>query len=149
MLFGGEAVMPCQILVIEENKLLAAEIVSTLQEAGYMVASATTGPQGLLKLARSRPHLVVVSYDLSLGNGERVCLRVLEICDALVVVIGSEPRADVPMLEAGADAYLLKPFRPAELVARVRSLLRRRKAPVRDIEASRAKLQRSERKNGA
>jgi len=141
--------MPCQILIIEEDKPLAERIVSTLREAGYLVTSAATGSQGLSILGRSRPECVVVSYDMSLGNGERACLRVLEVCDAPLIVISSEPRAGVPMLEAGADAYLVKPFQPAELVARVRSLLRRRKAPRIDIEASSARPQRSGRRNGA
>jgi DNA-binding response OmpR family regulator len=121
-----------RILVIEEDRQIAAEIALTLEAAGFETAAAGTAVQGLSKLYAGRPDLVIVAYDLRFASGERLCLRLLQVCTIPVIVIGVEGETAATLLETGADACMARPVQFSELVARVRSLLRRRKPPEHD-----------------
>jgi len=116
-----------RILVIEEDKLSRADIASTLESAGFEVIAATSLAGGVGKLYKGYPGLVIIADELLLMNGKEDCLQLLHVNDIPVIVLGSEGDAAVALLEAGADACMSRPLHLAELVARVRSLLRRRK----------------------
>ncbi len=116
-----------QILVIERDEVVRAELGSTLEEAGFEVAVAANPLDGLNKLYESRPHLVIMAEDVGGVNGEELCSRVREVSYLPIIVLGSDEEVAGQMLEAGADAYMIRPPNTAELVARVHSLLRRRK----------------------
>ena len=105
--------------------MLRAKLGSALEAAGFKVTHAADSLEGLNKLYESHPQLVIMSEDLPAVNGEELCSRVREVSYLPIIVLGSEEEAAEEMLEVGADAYILKPLNLAELVARVRSLLRR------------------------
>jgi len=116
-----------RILVVDEGKLPTADIASTLEGAGFEVITATSLAGAVSKLYEDYPALVVMADELLPINGKENCLQLLQACDTPVIVLGSEKDAAAAMLEAGADAYMSRPLHLAELVARVRSLLRRTK----------------------
>jgi DNA-binding response OmpR family regulator len=86
---------------------------------------AASGAEGLSKLYEGYPALAIVGGELPSVYVKEVCLRLLQLCDIPVVVLGAEGEDAAEMLEAGADACMPSPLNLAELVARVRSLLRR------------------------
>ena len=116
-----------KILIIEDDKLSRAAIASTLESAGFEVIAETSLAGGVGKLYKAYPDLVIIADELLLINGKEDCLQLLRVCDIPVIVVSSENSAAAAMLEAGADVFMSRPLHLAELVARVRSLLRRRK----------------------
>ncbi len=114
-----------RILVIEQDKVLQVRIVAALEGAGFKVTAASEALDGLKKLYETYPDLIIMAKDLPMVNGEDSCLRVRQAVYMPIIVLGSESEA-AEMLELGADAYVVKPTSLAELVARVRSLLRRK-----------------------
>ena len=116
-----------RILVIEEDKLSRENIASTLGSAGFEVIAATSLAGGVDKLYKGHPDLVIIADELLLMTDKEDCLQLLHVCDIPLIVLGSEGNAAVTMLEAGADACMSRPLHLAELLARVRSLLHRRK----------------------
>ena len=108
-----------------------ADIVSTLEAAGFQVTCVADGHQGLSRVYESRPDLVIVAEQVPGINGEELCSKMRLVSLLPIIVVGNrqEGSHEVRMLEAGADAYMSKPPDLVELVARVRSLLRRTKGP--------------------
>jgi DNA-binding response OmpR family regulator len=101
-----------------------------LQHSGFQVVGTGDGRQALAEIGRERPDLVVMAEDSHRLNKDELCLLIREACQTPIVILGndSEEAAGVEMLEMGADAYLTAPLNLRELLARVRSLLRRTKA---------------------
>ena len=116
-------------LVVDSDETSREEVSSVLKEAGFEVLTAADGPQALARVYESEPDLAIVADDLPLVNGEEFCSRLRQLCNIPIIGVGSEKRelALVRMLELGADTYMTKPPSPAQLVARVNSLLRRYK----------------------
>ena len=98
---------------------------ATLEEAGYTVVRTTDALDGLKKLYEAYPDLIIMDRELPMVNGEDPCLRIRQASYLPMIVLGSNEEA-AEMLELGADAYMTRPPRLSELVARVRSLLRRK-----------------------
>jgi two-component system copper resistance phosphate regulon response regulator CusR len=118
-----------RILVVEDSPPIRKSLVQGLAEAGYSVDEAADGEVGLWH-ARSNQHDVIV-LDLMLPKLDGLAvLRTLrkERCPACVLILTARdaPRDRVAGLEIGADDYLVKPFHFAELLARVKALVRRR-----------------------
>jgi len=107
---------------------LRAEVASALEGAGFQVTGAADGYQGLSSIYESRPDLVIMAEQLPGVIGKELCSRLRQVSYVPIIVLGKrqEGSDEVQMLEAGADAYMSKPPDTVELVARVRSLLRRR-----------------------
>ena len=99
-----------------------------LEEVGYSVIRGTDALDGLKKLYEAHPDLIIMARELPMVDGEDPCLRVRQASYIPIIVIGSKEDA-AETLETGADAYILKPPSPVELVARVRALLRRTQRP--------------------
>ena len=115
---------PRSILVVEDDPGIAAPLVRGLERAGYIATVATTGSQAL-----SAEPTDVVLLDLGLPDtdGIEVCRRIAARGTSAILVIsarGEEPDR-VAALDEGADDYLVKPFGLAELLARIRAVLRR------------------------
>ncbi len=117
-----------RVLVVEDDPGIATQLVRGLTRAGYETGSVTTGQAAL-----DWPVPDVVLLDLGLPDidGIEVCRRLRQACDAAIIVVTArgEETDRVRALDEGADDYLIKPFGLAELLARIRAVLRRSRQP--------------------
>jgi len=119
------------VLVVEDEPNIADLVDLYLSREGYRVLKQATGEGGLRAVRDQRPRLVVLDVGLPDIDGLEVCRRIRTTNSVPVIFLTA--RADeidrVLGLELGADDYLTKPFSPAELVARVKAVLRRTDGP--------------------
>jgi two-component system alkaline phosphatase synthesis response regulator PhoP len=115
------------ILVVEDEPEIARVIRDYLQAAGFTVSVAADGESALQTARISRPDLVVLDLGLPGRDGLDVTRELRRTSDVPIVVVTARgDEADrIVGLELGADDYVVKPFSPKELVARVRALFRR------------------------
>ena len=118
---------PSPLLLIDDDRSLALLVADYCSEDKYTVTSAETGEEGLV-LARQQ-HFVLVILDVMLPgiDGFEVLKRLRRTLNTPVLMLTTRGAAmdRVQGLDGGADDYLAKPFQPEELVARIRSILRR------------------------
>jgi two-component system phosphate regulon response regulator PhoB len=119
-----------KILVIEDEPDILEVIQYNLEREGHRVVSCRDGEQGLRRIRADDPDLVILDLMLPGLDGTEVCRRVkadpvTSTIPILMVTAKSEESDVVLGLGLGADDYLTKPFRPRELVARVKVALRR------------------------
>lgn len=119
-----------KILVIEDDAVVTETLTLYLEQAGFRVASATTGPAGLaLATAADAGDIALVILDLMIPglSGHDVCrrIRATSIVPIVMLTARASENDRVAGLELGADDYVAKPFSPREVVARVQALLRR------------------------
>jgi len=125
---------PARILVVEDERDIAALVAYHLTKEGYRVLTAGAGPEALETAAQERPDLIILDLMLPGLSGYDV-LRELrrhpEIGDVPVVVLTArrEEPDRIRGLELGADDYVTKPFSPQELVLRIGAVLRRAQSP--------------------
>ena len=124
-LFNNED-MTAHILVVDDDPDLAEMLVMVLEAEGFRTTHAADGSSALDEFRQQRPDLVLLDVMLPGLTGVEVCERIRE--ESGVPIIMLTARADtedvVAGLEAGADDYVVKPFNPVELVARIRARLR-------------------------
>jgi two-component system alkaline phosphatase synthesis response regulator PhoP len=118
---------PQSILIVEDEASIASFVSAYLKNAGYTVRTAATGGDALKQVAAEKPSLVVLDLMLPDVDGIEVCKRIRQNSDLPILMLTArdEDVDKIIGLEVGADDYLTKPFNPRELVARVRSILRR------------------------
>ena len=112
------------MLVVEDDAGIATQLVRGLARGGYEADHVTTGADAL---AWGLPDVVLLDLGLPDMDGVEVCRQLREHADVAIIVVtarGEEPER-VLALDAGADDYLVKPFGLAELLARIRAVLRR------------------------
>jgi two-component system OmpR family response regulator len=117
-----------RLLIIEDEQDLASALRRLLADAGFSCDVANDGEEGLYLALESGYDLLVLDLMLPRLQGERVLseLRARGVAIPVLVLTARDAVRDrVRLLEEGADDYLVKPFEPAELVARCRALLRR------------------------
>lgn len=116
-----------KILVVDDDLALADVLSFTLRRSGFDVLLAHNGLEALAMFEREAPDLLVLDWTLPLLDGLQVCtrLRAESPVPILMLTVRQSDDEVVAALEAGADDYVTKPFSPRQLVARVRSLLRR------------------------
>jgi DNA-binding response OmpR family regulator len=115
------------ILVVEDESSIASFVSLYLKNAGYGVRTAATGSEALSQVAAQLPGLIVLDLMLPDIDGIEVCKRIRQTSDVPILMLTArdEDVDKIIGLEVGADDYLTKPFNPRELVARVKSILRR------------------------
>lgn len=116
-----------QVLIIEDDPRIRPLLMRALDERGYAVSSASTGMQGLSMAVDHRPDLVILDLGLPDVDGTQV-LAMLRAVSQVPVIVASARDDDpslVGCLDAGADDYVVKPYTPEQLEARIRAVLRR------------------------
>jgi len=117
-----------RILVIEDEPGIRLAVKDELEFEGFDVELADDGPGGLAAIRRTRPDLILLDLMLPGRNGFQICeeVRAQGLRTPIIVITARNQEADkVRGLELGADDYVTKPLSLAELVARVRAVLRR------------------------
>ncbi|MGW8272128.1 MAG: response regulator transcription factor [Thermodesulfovibrionales bacterium] len=117
-----------KILVIEDERKISEIVSSYLLRDGHDVAVAPTGREGLIAL-KSQPDLVILDLMLPDMDGADICEAVRRDSDVPIIMLTARSSEEerIEGLGIGADDYVVKPFSPRELVARVNALLRRTK----------------------
>jgi len=115
------------ILVVEDESSIASFIALYLKNAGYAVKAVGTGASALNANVAEKPALIVLDLNLPDMDGIEICRRIRKGSDVPILMLTArdEDVDKIIGLEVGADDYLTKPFNPRELVARVKSVLRR------------------------
>jgi DNA-binding response OmpR family regulator len=115
------------ILVVEDETSIASFVAAYLRNAGYAVRTASSARSAVVELAGEVPSLVILDLNLPDGDGVELCRRIRKSSDVPILMLTArdEDVDKIIGLEVGADDYMTKPFNPRELVARVKSVLRR------------------------
>jgi len=126
-----------RILIVDDDPAVRELVAAVLEHAGFETETAETGDQALNAVETRKPKLVLLDVRLPDMSGYSVCRALREQRpDSVPIIFLSGERTEwydrVGGLLLGADDYIVKPFAPDELVARVRTLLRRAERPVRE-----------------
>jgi len=115
------------VLVVDDEIPLTGVVGSYLEREGFKMAVAHTGPDAVDRARALSPDLIILDVMLPGFDGIEVCRRVRQFSDAYIIMLTAkdEEMDKVLGLSMGADDYLVKPFSPRELIARVRAMLRR------------------------
>ena len=116
-----------KIVVIDDEPSVQDVVRAYLEKDGYQVFVAGNGVEGLALAERIKPALIVLDLMLPDISGEEICADIRSRSDVPILMLTAKASADerVAGLVSGADDYLVKPFSPRELVARVNAVLRR------------------------
>jgi DNA-binding response OmpR family regulator len=125
------------VLVVEDEASIASFVAMYLKNAGYVVRVAATGGDALEQVSSEVPALIVLDLMLPDIDGVEICRRIRQDSDVPILMLTArdEDVDKIIGLEVGADDYLTKPFNPRELVARVKSVLRRTAPEGRRVES--------------
>jgi two-component system KDP operon response regulator KdpE len=127
---------PETILIVEDERHICESVAAALEGEGFQACQANTAAYAAVQAASCRPDLIIL--DLGLPDRDGVDFirdyRAWASTPILILSARAEEESKVEALNAGADDYLSKPFGVAELLARVRALLRRRFTPPQDAE---------------
>ena len=126
------------ILVVDDDPKIVALVKTYLERERYSVITAGDGPGALRAIEREQPRLVVLDLMLPGLDGLSVIRRARALGETPILVLSARGSTGdrILGLSEGADDYLPKPFSPAELVVRVRTILRRTERPLADTIAS-------------
>jgi DNA-binding response OmpR family regulator len=129
------------VLLVEDEASIASFVAMYLRNAGYAVRTAGTGEEALQQVDSDAPALIVLDLMLPDIDGVEVCRRIRQESDLPILMLTArdEDVDKIIGLEVGADDYLTKPFNPRELVARVKSVLRRAAPEKRSVETKQIK----------
>ena len=130
--------MALSILIADDDPDLRDILRSILEPEGFAVSEAENGEQALQAVRANPPDLMILDYMMPVLTGPEVCQQVkqdLVLAHLPIIMLTgkSEVQDKVRGINAGADDYLIKPFEPQELLARVKMVLRR---TTRDLEAN-------------
>ncbi len=116
-----------KVLVVEDDLALSDVVAFTLRRAGYEVVTVHDGLTAVETFEQTAPDLILLDLNLPRLDGLGVCKRVRGISAVPIIILSvrAGDEAVVRGLEMGADDYVVKPFSPTQLVARIRAVMRR------------------------
>lgn len=119
--------MKNKILVVDDDKHISELLKLYLEKDGYEVYLANDGSTGLEMFKSKSPNLVLLDIMLPVMDGWQVCKEIRRINNTPIIMLTAKGETfdKVLGLELGADDYIVKPFEPKELIARVKAVLRR------------------------
>jgi len=125
-----------KILLIHPDLVLRDELTFNLQHSGFQVVGTSGGQQALTEVYSRHLDVIIVAESSHRLNGDELCIRLRQICQAPIIILGqgSKEISGIDLLEMGADAYLASPLNLRELLAWIRSLLRRTQANAAEFE---------------
>ncbi len=121
-----------KVLVIDDDPVFLRLVEQVLTQKGYEVLKAGSGQEGLRLLFTHRPDVALLDVVMPKMDGWQTCSRIRDVSDIPIIMLTGEYKAEEDIvcgLDYGADDYLLKPVGNKELVARVRTVLRRAELP--------------------
>ena len=118
------------ILIVEDETALIALLRYNLEQAGFRVIEAQDGEEAMLAASERKPDLILLDWMLPSISGLEVCRRIRRLPESgrtpiMMLTARGEEGDRIRGLDNGADDYVAKPFSPAELIARIRAVLRR------------------------
>src|SRR5919199_1036866 len=118
------------VLIVEDEAPLVTMLRYNLEREGFAVDEAVNGEEALLRIAERKPDVVLLDWMLPLVSGIEVCRQIrrapqTRTLPVIMLTARGEEADRVRGLNSGADDYIVKPFSPGELVARVRAVMRR------------------------
>lgn len=118
--------MGSRILVVDDDSALAEMLTMVLEGHGFEVVHAVDGNDAIDQFEETDPDLILLDVMLPFMSGIQVCEKIRESSGVPIIMLTARTDTDdiVRGLEAGADDYVVKPFNPAELTARIRARLR-------------------------
>lgn len=116
-----------KILVVDDESNICELLRLYLTKEGYQVTTANDGEEGLEKFAKTKPDMVLLDVMMPRMDGLEVCRRIRKQGNTPVIMLTAKGETfdKVLGLELGADDYIVKPFDPKEVVARIKAVLRR------------------------
>ncbi|MEO0948079.1 MAG: response regulator transcription factor [Cyanobacteria bacterium J06641_5] len=125
MIEGGQSVD--KILVVDDEAAVRRILKTRLSMAGYAVATAEDGLEALEVFSQEQPDLVVLDIMMPNADGYHVCRELRKVSDVPIIMLTAlgDVADRITGLQMGADDYLIKPFSPKELEARIHTVLRR------------------------
>jgi DNA-binding response OmpR family regulator len=119
--------MSQKILVVDDELDIVKVVRAYLEQSGFRVITAADGEQALVTFRHEKPDLIVLDLNLPKLNGLDVCRTIRRDSNVPIIMLTArvEEADRLIGLEIGADDYIVKPFSPREVVARVRTVLRR------------------------
>lgn len=115
-----------KILLVEDDKAIVSNLTEFLNNEGYIVRSASGQSEALEQLRNDKIHLVLLDVSLAEGNGFATCSAIKADYNIPVIFLtaSGDEYSTVTGFDLGADDYIPKPFRPRELVSRIKNVLR-------------------------
>ena len=116
-----------EILIVEDERKIRKVIRGYLEKEGFMVKETSEGKKALEIIKQDSPSLVILDLMLPDTSGENICQLIRQESDlpVLMLTAKSKTKNKIKGLKLGADDYLVKPFDPQELIARIKAILRR------------------------
>src|ERR1700674_5598073 len=118
------------VLIVEDEAALVTMLRYNLEKEGFLVCEAGDGEEALVKIAERKPDVVLLDWMLPLVSGIEVCRQIRRSPNSrtlpvVMLTARGEEGDRVRGLNSGADDYVVKPFSPSELIARLRAVMRR------------------------
>jgi DNA-binding response OmpR family regulator len=116
-----------KVIIVEDDLVLGEVVAFTLRREGFDIALFRDGTEALTKWRAELPHLILLDIELPGADGFTICREIRKSSNVPIIMLTSRDNETdiVTGLQIGADDYIVKPFSPAQFIARVQSVIRR------------------------